>query len=154
MTLENMLLQKLAKWRFPLGTRETLGAEEAGWSIRVDAECADTVGCRVWEVTLERPTPLTDDLTARAVRLVERVTGLLEPLKLLEVDARQGTALLRSVTPKPLGTALAYYELLLQAGGGANVRRYQVERAGGKRQQIGYTLTHESLAKLANDLTA
>src|SRR4051812_31912745 len=93
MTLENTLLQKLSRWRFPEGARQTLNAEDAGWAVAVDAECADTVGCRVWEVGLSRPTPRADDLTARAGRVAERVTGLLEPLKLLEVDAGKGTAL-------------------------------------------------------------
>jgi hypothetical protein len=153
MTLENTLLQKLSRWRFPAGTRQTLDAADAGWSVTVDAECADTVGCRVWEVSLSRPVPLTDDVQERAGRVAQRVTGLLEPLKLLELDAAKGTALLRSATPKSTADGLAYYEILLKAGGSANVRRYESERAGGKRKQVGYTLTHEALAKLADDLT-
>ncbi len=153
MTLENTLQQNLAKWRFPAGDRRTLTAENDGWVAAVHADSADTVGCHVWEVTLSRPAGPTGavDLKARAQRIADSVTGLLEPLKLLEVDAPGGTALLRSEAPKQSGDSLFYYEVLLGADGAASARRYQAERAG-KRKQIAYSLTHEALAKLAGDL--
>jgi hypothetical protein len=153
MTLENTLLQNLAKWRFPLGDRRTLSATEGGWNVTVHADGADTVGCHVWEVALSRDVPATGtDLRARAERVAARVTGLLEPLALLEVDSPKGTALLRSEAPKQAGDNRFYYEVLLGANGSASARRYEAERTGGKRKQIAFTLTHEALAKLADDL--
>jgi hypothetical protein len=153
MTLENTLLQNLAKWRFPLGDRRTLTATEGGWNVAVHADSADTVGCHVWEVVLSRANPAAGtDLRARAERVAASVTGLLEPLRLLEVDAPKGTALLRSGAPKQTGDNLFYYEVRLGADGSANTRRYEAERAGTKRKQIAFTLTHEALAKLADDL--
>src|SRR4051812_37116725 len=98
MTLENTLQQNLAKWRFPHGERRELTVEENGWVAAIHADSADTVGCHVWEIALSRPNGPegTVDLKARAARLADQVTGLLEPLKLLEVDDAHGTALLRS----------------------------------------------------------
>jgi hypothetical protein len=153
MTLENTLLQNLAKWRFPLGDRRTLTASAGGWNVAVHADSADTVGCHVWEVTLARATPATGvDLRARAERVAESVTGLLEPLKLLEVDSPKGTALLRSEQPKQAGDNVLYYEVLLGSDGFASARRYEAERGGTTRKQVAFTLTHEALAKLGDDL--
>jgi hypothetical protein len=153
MTLENTLLQKLAKWRFPLGDRKTLTADHDGWTVAVHADSADTVGCHVWEVGLSRPdAPKAVDLMARAASVAESVTGLLEPLTLLEIDTAKGTALLRSETPKQAGDNLFYYEVLLGADSSAEACRYEAERGGSQRKQIAFTLTHEALAKLAGDL--
>jgi len=154
MTLESTLLQNLAKWRFPTGDRRTLAVEEGGWSAKIHADSADTVGCHVWEVALTRAADQAGpvDLKARAGRVAASVTGLLEPLKLLEFDAPKGTALLRSEAPKQVGDSLCYYEVLLGADGSAAARRYEADRAGGKRKQIAFTLTHEALAQLADDL--
>jgi hypothetical protein len=83
------------------------------------------------------------------------VTGLLEPLRLLEVDAGHGVALLRSGTPSQWGDGLFYYEVLLQNDGTTTVRRYQAPTQDEpRRQQTEFSLTHEALAKLVRDLAA
>jgi hypothetical protein len=79
---------------------------------------------------------------------------LLEPLRLLEFDAGQKTALLRSQQPDHNGEQLFYYEVLLQADGSCNLRRYQAaQQPGVRRQQVPFTLTHDALTKLIDDLT-
>src|SRR5262249_60828462 len=55
MTLNEILLQKLAEWR--PATRQTLTAAEAGWNVAVSADRCDELGCLVWEVTLARTAP-------------------------------------------------------------------------------------------------
>jgi hypothetical protein len=155
MTLENTLLQKLAEWRFDNG-RQTLTAAdpETGWTAAVVADCGDRVGCRVWELNLTRPeTPSSADLKARAERLAGQATGLMEPLRLIEVDAQGDTALLRSASPQKRGEDLYYYEVLLRSAS-AGVRRYQSSTKSGTREQVAFPLTHEALAKLGADLTA
>jgi hypothetical protein len=154
MTLNDTLLQKLAEWRFDNG-RQSLNAvhPETGWSAEVIADCSDRVGCHLWELKLTRPEAAPSaDLKTRAERIVSRATGLMEPLKLIEVDAGPETALLRSAAPQKRGDDLFYYEVLLQ-NRGAGLRRYQASAQGGTRQQLAFPLTHESLAKLAVDLT-
>jgi hypothetical protein len=158
MSLDGLVLEKLAKWR-PDG-RQTLevAAPEVGWAASVTADAADLVGCRLWEVSLRRTggqEPPAGDLKARAEAVAGRVTGLLEPLQLIEVDASRGVALLRSATPTVRDETPFYYEVLLHAGGAADVRRYEGPHGEGtRRQQVAYTLTHEVLAKLIADLTA
>jgi hypothetical protein len=71
------------------------------------------------------------------------------------VDAGRGEALLRSQQPTSRAEQLHYYEVLLQAAGKATVRRYQAShQLGEHRKQTAFALTHEALAKLAEDLAA
>lgn len=155
MTLDEILLQKLANWR-PDSSRPVLEVADpaSGWSVRLTAECVDQVGSRLKELALTRLTPLAGvDLAARAQVVASQVTGLLEPLRLIEVD-NNNTALLRSQTPDERGDRLFYYEVLLHGDGGCTLRRFQAaHQTGVRRQQIAFTLTHEALAKLVTDLT-
>jgi hypothetical protein len=157
MTLENQLLQRLADWR-PDSTSDGLTVEDAGsvWRATVQADAVDGVGCRLREVGLARLAPLPDPapLTQRAQAVAGRVTGLLEPLRLVEVDAQREVAQLRSDAPAVKGDSLAYYEVTLHGHGGAEVARYESGRAAGKRQQVPFTLTHEAIGKLVRDLSA
>jgi hypothetical protein len=157
MTLDELLLEKLAKWR-PDSARETLDVRHAdgGWEVAVTADHVDVVGCRLWEVALRRPGDTSAvDLAARAGHVADRVTGLLEPLRLLEVDAGKNEALLRSEAPARRGEDRFYYEVVLQGDGAVTVRRYQAPPQGEpRRRQVAFSLTHEALAKLVHDLTA
>lgn len=151
--LEETLLQKLADWRPDKGRQTLTAAGEDSWRATLTADTCDSVGCRVWELALERDTPVPD-LRAWADRAGSRATGLMEPLRLLELDAAQDTALLRSQAPAKRGEALFYYEVTLKGKGTAHVCRYQASHDGRPREQIVFALTHEALAKLAQDLTA
>ena len=158
MTLAEVLLQRLARWR-PDSDRQTLEVAhpETGWAVAVTAGQVETLGSRLWEVALRRlePQAQAPDLKEWAGRITSRVTGLLEPLRLLEVDAERGIALLRSTTPGQWGEGRFYYEVLLQADGTTAVRRYQAPDADNpRRRQVAFALTHEALAKLVADLTA
>jgi hypothetical protein len=156
MSLDGLLLEKIARWR-PDG-RQTLEVRAPGlaWFSTVTADAVDVVGCRLWEVSLGRSgeaAPL-GDLNERAVTVARRVSGLMEPLRLIEVDSARAVALLRSDSPTRRGDVASYYEILLQADGAVVVRRYEAPHGEEtRRQQVAYTLTHESLAKLVSDLT-
>ena len=116
----------------------------------------DAVGARLWDITLRPTAPKPEtDLKARADRVAARVTGLLEPLKLIEVDAPRRTAQLRSEEPAQKGSDLLYYELLLQGDGTAQVRRFKTSsQASPRREQTGFAMNHEALIKLVDDLLA
>jgi len=155
MTLNETLLQKLASWR-PSGARQTLAEDDSanGWRVEVTADCVDTLACRLWEVALRRTVSpaASAPLREQGEAIAERVTGLLEPLRLIEVDAEQGVALLRSESPAQREHAVAYYEVLRHSDGTTRLCRYHASQAGGKREQVAFTLTHEALAKLVGDL--
>jgi hypothetical protein len=156
MTLENTVLEKLAEWHPPAG-RHTLTVPDqgAGWSVAVTADRSDVLGCLVWELAVRRTGPAAADQTLRgwAERTVARVVGLLEPLKVHEIDPERNEALLRSAAPLERGANLFYYEALLHGASAATVRRYRASH-GGRREQVAFALTHEALAKFVADLTA
>jgi hypothetical protein len=158
MTLDEALLQNLAEWR-PGGGRQTLNLPDtgSGWTVALTADRSDALGCLVWELALRRTTEPAagEGLRAWAERIAGRVTGLLEPLKVVEVDLVRGQALLRSQAPARRGEQLHYYEVLLTGVRAAVVRRYRASLQGdARREQVPFTLTHEALAKLAGDLSA
>src|SRR5437588_11355779 len=118
MTLENTLLQKLGEWKPPGGRQTlTLPDADAGWTVSLTVERQDELSCQLWEMTVVRtlPPPATADaLRSWADRAAGRVTGLLEPLKVVEVDVTRREALLRSDEPAQRGPGLFYYDVLLQ----------------------------------------
>jgi hypothetical protein len=153
MTLDDMLLRRLAEWR-PDSARTTVttGPADDGWSVTLTAEANDQLACRAWELSVSRSQPV-EDLKGWAERLGGRATGLLEALRLLEVDPEQGVAQLRSGSPTQRGEEVLYYEVLLRRSGSAELRRYRAARDGSKkREQVAFALTHEALGKLVNDL--
>lgn len=154
MTLEKTLLQKLAEWRTDKG-RGTLTAEtEAGMpTAALTADHNDALACKAWELALDRKAPV-EDVQGWAERACTRVTGLLEPLRLIETDPAHKTAQLRSQAPAQRDGTLSYYEVMLSGTGQASVRRYHSARDGKRREQVPFVLTHEVLARLASDLLA
>jgi hypothetical protein len=159
MTLDEILHQRLADWRPPEGRHGlTVPDESRGWTVTVTADRCDELGCLVWAMNVGRAAGAAArgvDLTAWAQLIANRATGLLEPLKVVEIDAARNEALLRSTTAARRGDKLFYYEVLLTGTRAAQVCRYQAEQGGtGRREQVAFALTHEALAKLAADLTA
>jgi hypothetical protein len=157
MTLANTLLQKLSEWR-PKNAPETLTvADEAGvWSAAVSAAAVDVVGARLWQIAFRRSDTTLDAAALKTwgEKIAARATGLLEPLRLLEVDEQNKIALLRSDKPGQRGDAVLYYEVRLTGDGAATVQRFQAShQPETKRQQIEFTLTHDAVAKLASDVT-
>lgn len=158
MTLDETLLTSLSDWQ-PTGDGPHAYSDNTagGWTVGLSADKADTVGCALTELSVNRPSMPTTaaELTNWAVRCADRVTGLLEPLKLIEVDAGRSEAILRSDAPAVRGDDLRYYELHLRGKHQATLRRYQASRTGsGARKAVPFALTHEAIAKVVADVTA
>lgn len=156
MTLPETLLPKLSEWR-PAGAGRHSWAEAlpaTGWTVRVAADKADSLSCLVWELALTRtaepPAGLTVGTWAAAV--AARVGGLMEPLKVHEIDAARDEAVLRSVAPAKKSDALAYYEVRLSGTTEAVLRRFTASRAESGRDQVAFALTHETIARVAGDI--
>lgn len=156
MTLTESLLPKLSEWKPAGAGRHSWSAAipDAGWTVHLSADKADTLSCLVWELTLARTGNTPDGLTLRAWAegVAKRVTGLLEQLQVLEVDDACGEALLRSDSPAKKGERVAYYEVKLSGTNRATVRRFTASRVASGREQMSFALTHEVLAKLAGDI--
>jgi hypothetical protein len=158
MMLNETVLHELAEWR-PAGGRQTLNLSDkaSGWALAITADRNDELGCLAWELSFQRSgkAPAGHDLAGWAQRVADRVTGLLEPLKVVEVDCLRREALLRSNEPAQRQDRILYYEVLLKNNNQATVHRYKgFPLSTGRREQVAFALTHEALAKLAADLTA
>ncbi|MDB5308394.1 MAG: hypothetical protein JWO38_2596 [Gemmataceae bacterium] len=156
MTLAELLLPRLSNWRPAGGGRHTWSEEfaDAGWAVHVAADKADSLSCLVWELTLTRTADAPAGLALKdwAAAVAGRVSGLVEDLKVYEVDAARDEAVLRSEAPSARGGKLAYYEVRLHGLTRAVVRRYAAAQAVPGREQVAFALTHEVLAKLAGDV--
>jgi hypothetical protein len=99
------------------------------------------------------------DLSSNALRswgdrLAARLTYLMEPLVVLEVDAQAGEAELRSQTPTPRGDRRSFYEVRLRREGSLHLRRIGFDDATRSRQVVPCQMTVEVLERLADDLSA
>ena len=158
MTLAETLLPKLASWR-PAGAGRHSWAEnvaDQGWAVSIQADQVDSLSCLLWEVGLQRSGAEPAEgatLRSRAEGIAKRVTGLLEPLRLIEVDEPRQEAILRSTAPAHRGDEVLYYEVHLYGLDRAVVRRFETSpKTSNRREQVPFALTHEVIAKLADDL--
>ncbi len=152
MTLANTVRQKLSEWRPEAGRQElTVSIKDA--SLTLSADKREELGCLVWELGVRRAAPAGETLQSWADRIAERVTGLLEPLKIIEIDAERNEGVLRSGQPQARDEQVAYTELHLKGTRAAVLRRYQAQGTE-RRRQVPFALTHEAIAKLADDLVA
>ena len=157
MTLEETLLQKLAEFRPQGSDRQNLAVsdDETGCSITLSIDRNDDLSCALWEMSQRSRSPLSErglDLKRWADKVAGQVRGLLEPLRVIEIDDRRDEALIRSDEPTARKDERYYYELRLDGSGSALVRRYCGTTEVGRRRQVAFTLTHEAVAKLAADL--
>ena len=155
MTLGETLHKSLSDWPANTDGPHERTASAGGWTAAVSAETVDTVGARLNRLDLTRTDPAPDGLTLGgwAEGVAKRASGLLERLKVHEVDATHDTAVLRSDAPTVKGDVAGYYEVVLTGTEKASVSRYQADRAAGTpREQVPFTLTHEALGKLADDI--
>ena len=149
MTLEKTLRQQLNKAE-PGGFHVSVG----DWTVSVFAEKSDSLSCALNELTLDRATPIQEELDTWANRVAKATTGLLETLRVVEVDAALGKALLRSDAPKMQNGKSLYYELMLERTNRsrATLHRY-AGQVGEKREAVTFVLTHDALVKLVTDIT-
>lgn len=125
------------------------------WTLRCDFESLDNVGGRFRSIRLERHSgEITQPLDVRASVSANRLTGMLESIKLVEVDHVTRIAQLRSSAPLIRGTVRQYYELKIYDAQTITLERFQFDSVVGKRESILFTLTYDALAKLVNDLTS
>jgi hypothetical protein len=93
-----------------------------------------------------------DDLRKWGARLAARLTYLMEPLVVLEVDAEAGEAELRSQAPTPRGDRRSFYEVRLRREGSLRLRRTAYDEQARHRQAVPCQMTLEVLERLADDL--
>ncbi len=140
----------------------TIPLTEIGWQLKLAFQKADTIGCRLWEITCQRIAAggWTYLVKKKAESLAKRVSGLLEPLCLYEYDAVRDVALLRSHTPTFEGEQRSFYNLLIARDSitltrimrGLDRKSTPDTSSGHNRDMIPFSLTYDALFKFLTDL--
>jgi hypothetical protein len=154
MTLANTVRQKLSETPAADSRHEFTVAGEAGdWSLYLTAERRDAWTTVVWEMSLRRAVG-GGGVAAWAQRIAQETSGLLECLRVIEVDDPHNQALVRSDPPTERAGKIFYYEVVLEGTSSALVRRFEGTHEAGTRAQVPFVLTNEVLAKWVGDLAA
>lgn len=130
-------------------------ASDEGITLRCDLNSAESVGCTLSQIDLvdaSKSSLSMDELVHWAEFICGRVTYLLEPLQLIELDGRHGVALVRSRRPQRKKDQIAYYEFIADKNHHASLRRYRYDMANRDRGTVPFPLTHEQLEVLVDDL--
>ena len=134
-----------------------VAVEEGSHRLTLDLTALDTVGVAFDSLefaTTSRPEWSSDALRSWGDRLAGRVTYLMEPLKVLEVDAAGGEVHIRSQSPTTRDDQRGYYEVRLFKQGTLRMERSAFDEASRRRRRIPCQLTREVLERLADDLAA
>ena len=96
-----------------------------------------------------------ENLKNWAERLASRVTYLMEPLVLVELDPNAGEAELRSQVPTARGDLRSFYEARLNSREGTlKLSRVVFDEATRRRRPAGCLVTIEVLERLTDDLVS
>lgn len=140
------------------GTPATVRAETADHRLALQGAVGGPVGVALDELTFAatNPDPALDGdgLRAWGARLAARLTYLMEPLVVLEVDADAGAAELRSRAPTVRADVRSHYEVRLGRDRSLRLGRVSVDAATRRRSPAPCRLTGEALERLADDLVA
>jgi len=154
MTLANKLRQKLNDTPASNQRHDLAVIDEASdWTLYLTADRRDAWTIVAWEMSLRRGTS-NGSVATWAERIAQKMNGLVEKLHLVEVDAPDNKALVRSAVPTERDGKIFYYEVVLQGTSSAQLRRFEGTHETGKREQIPFALTNEMLTKWVEDLTA
>ena len=124
--------------------------------LEVDMPSADTLAVS-FESFLFKSDRLSNSDTGHLGRIADRLASklsyLLEPLRVIEIDGEAGAVQMRSHPPYQRESQTRYYEVLVQRGGSLSLGRYE-RLPGQPRRSIPATVTHEVFYRLADDFAA
>ncbi len=134
-----------------------IAVEEGAHRLTLHITAIDTVGLAFDSlefVATDRTDWTPDSLRSWGDRLAARVTYLMEPFKILEVDAEGGEVCLRSQSPTARNQKRSYYEIRLGKSGTLRMERRTFDEAARVRDRSTCQLTREVLERLADDIVA
>jgi hypothetical protein len=134
-----------------------VGVDDEGHRLSLELTACSPVG--VAFSALEYAAPSGDPRTTEALRswadrLAARVTYLMEPLVVIELDEVAGEVELRSQSPTARGALKAYYEVRLNKQGVLRLSRVVFDDATRRRRPAHCQMTREALERLTDDLVA
>jgi hypothetical protein len=135
----------------------TVTVEDAPNKLTLHLTALDAVGLAF--SPMEFASSTREEWSAQALkdwadRLTKRVTYLMEPLKVIEVDPAGGEVQVRSQSPTPRAEKRSYYEMRLFKSGTLRMERFAYDEAARERRSVPCQLTREVLERLADDIAA
>jgi hypothetical protein len=124
--------------------------------IEADLLAVDAIGCSFLTLaysTDRLASSSLDELKSISESLISRLTYLLEPIGVVEVDRDRAAVQLRSSPPQKGEDGTSYYELMVRRGGDVTLSRYQ-KKPGQIREIVPANITREVLQRLAEDFVA
>ena len=121
--------------------------------IEADLLAVDAIGCSFLTLaysTDKLASSSLDELKKISESLISRLTYLLEPIGVVEVDRDRAAVQLRSSPPQKGDDGTSYYELMVRRGGDVTLSRYQ-KKPGQIREIVPANVTREVLQRLAED---
>ncbi len=127
----------------------TVDANKDGVSVSVDAEACDKYAIGVRGVRV-RPSEAAPDVGEAAERIARNV-DVIDPLRVVEYDAPQQEAILRSAEPETDEGGITYWEATVKPDE-TSVERYHKDHRQPDRQRVVEPLTHRDLGELADQI--
>jgi hypothetical protein len=87
------------------------------------------------------------------LRLQKKLMYLEGGLVVTENGGTEKRAVLRSATPRMIGTSIAFFEIVVDPGAGITVGQILYDRVTGERKKAPAAMPRETLEQLASDLT-
>lgn len=137
------------------GSRD-LRAQADNGTLEVEIANADTLSVAFSSFVFQSDHLASADaaqLGRIADRLASKLTYLLEPLRVIEVDGNAGAVQMRSQPPYQRDKQTRYYEVLVQRGGSLSLVRYE-RLPGEPRKAIPAHVTEEVFYRLADDFAS
>jgi len=157
MTLSRRIAAALDERARAQDATSTVSVDDGPNRLQLDLTALDSVGVSFDALefaTTQRPEWSADDLTAWGERIAKRVTYLMEPLKVVEIDAAEGEVQIRSDAPTPRAELRGYYEILLGRAGTCRLHRFVFDETTRRRRRASCNLTREVLERLIDDIAA
>jgi len=149
----NQELDRLADAELSPAAPRKLHVDHEGKQLECQIEAVDRLGCAVEHVQVSSPALVAASLTRLheiSQALAAKLTYLLEPIAVIEMDQQEQSVQMRSFPPQREGRQSSYYELL--AGRGCLKLHRYVKATGQSRTPVAAHLTREVLCRLASDL--
>jgi hypothetical protein len=135
----------------------TVTVEEGPARLTMNITALDSVGIALDRLEFSRSDRTewsSPELNAWGERLAARITYLLEPLKVLEIDAGGGEVQIRSQAPTARAETRGYYEIRLFKNGTLRLERFVFDEASRQRKPTAAQFTREVLERLADDIAS
>lgn len=135
-------------------TPGVIDASEPPHRLELHARAAGPLGVELdaLDFHADGPERDVDALRAWGERLAARVSYLMEPLVLIEVDALGGEAELRSKHTTRRDGLRNYYEARLSRNGRVNLTRRAFDDVTRRPRDVPFQLSREVVERLADDL--